>query len=407
MAATEKLYFTDSSLLQFQAQVVLVESVAGVDRVALDQTAFYPTGGGQPNDTGKLNDADVVDVIEEDDGTIFHVLKQTGHLLVGQSVEASIDKERRLDHLQQHSGQHILSQAFIQACQAETRSFHLGGQTSTIDVELQTPTDEAMRQAEEIANAIIFDNRPMRVHLLDEAGAARLPLRKDSAIKGLIRVIEVEDFDWSPCGGTHARQTGQIGLIAIQAFERVKSNLTRVEFVCGHRALEDYRLAHQTAVTTARMFSVGREGAPELVAKTIQENKALKKRMRELLDLAIQAEAAEMLNQAPLSGTCKIIKAVFENRDVEEIRMLASKITGQQSAIALLASKDANGAKLVFARSANLAQNLGQSLAAACQMLGGRGGGKPEMAQGGGSDLSKLDEALQLAEEKARAETRG
>jgi alanyl-tRNA synthetase len=407
MAATEKLYFTDSSLLQFQAKVVLVESVAGVDRVALDQTAFYPTGGGQPNDTGKLNDADVVDVIEEDDGTIFHVLKQTGHLLVGQSVEASIDKERRLDHLQQHSGQHILSQAFIQACQAETRSFHLGGQTSTIDVELQTPTDEAMRQAEEIANAIIFDNRPMRVHLLDEAGAARLPLRKESALSGLIRVIEVEDFDWSPCGGTHARQTGQIGLIAIKAFERVKSNLTRVEFVCGHRALEDYRLAHQTAVTTARLFSVGREGAPELVAKTIQENKALKKRMRELLDLAIQAEAAEMLNQAPLSGACKIIKAVFDNRDAEEIRMLAAKITGQQSAIALLATKDANGAKLVFARSANLAQNLGQSLAAACQMLGGRGGGKPEMAQGGGSDVSKLDEALQIAEEKARAETRG
>jgi alanyl-tRNA synthetase len=407
MAATEKLYFTDSSLLQFQAQVVFVDSVAGVDRVALDQTAFYPTGGGQPNDTGKLNDADVVDVIEEDDGTIFHVLKQSGRLLVGQSVEASIDKARRLDHLQQHSGQHILSQAFIQACQAETRSFHLGAQTSTIDVEMQTPTDEAMRQAEEIANAIIFDNRPMRVHLLDEAGAARLPLRKDSAIKGLIRVIEVEDFDWSPCGGTHARQTGQIGLIAIQAFERVKSNLTRVEFVCGHRALEDYRLAHQTAVTTARMFSVGREGAPELVAKTIQENKALKKRMRELLDLAIQAEAAEMLNQAPLSGTCKIIKAVFENRDVEEIRMLASKITGQQSAIALLASKDANGAKLVFARSANLSQNMGQSLAAACQILGGRGGGKPEMAQGGGNDVSKLDEALQLAEEKARAETGG
>jgi alanyl-tRNA synthetase len=400
MEVTEKLYFTDSNLLQFQANVIRVESVDGVDRLALDRTAFYPTGGGQPNDTGKINDADVVDVIEEDDGTIFHVINQTGRIVAGQRVEASVDKERRLDHLQQHSGQHILSQAFIQACQAETRSFHMSAQSSTIDVELQTPTEEAMRAAEEIANTIIFDNRPMRVHLVDEAGAALLPLRKESALSGLIRVIEVEDFDWSPCGGTHARQTGQIGLIAITSFERVKSNLTRVEFVCGHRALEDYRLANQTAVTTARLFSVGRDGAPELVAKAIQENKALKKRVRDLLELAIQAEAAQMLADAPMSGGCKVIKAVFENRDAEELRLLASRITGQEPAVALLASKEASGAKLVFARSANLTQNMGQCLAEACQLLGGRGGGRPEMAQGGGSDLSRLEEAMNNALQK-------
>src|SRR5689334_21113403 len=120
----------------------------------------------------------------------------------------------------------------------------MGAQTSTIDIELATPTDAAMRAAEEVANAIIFDNRPMRVHLVDEASAALLPLRKETALSGTIRIIEVEDFDWSPCGGTHARQTGQVGLIVIKSFERVKSNLTRVEFVCGHRALEDYRLAN-------------------------------------------------------------------------------------------------------------------------------------------------------------------
>lgn len=397
MEVTRKLYFTDSSVLQFQAKVIRVESVDGVERVALDQTAFYPTGGGQPNDLGKINDADVVDVIEEVDGTIFHVMNQTGRILAGQSVEGSVDKGHRLDHLQQHSGQHILSQAFIQACNAETRSFHMSAQTSTIDVELQTPTDEAMRAAEEIANAIVFDNRPMRIHVVDEAGAALLPLRKESALSGLIRVIEVEDFDWSPCGGTHARQTGEIGLIAIKSFERVKSNLTRVEFVCGHRALEDYRLANQTAVTTARLFSVGREGAPDLVAKAIQENKALKKRMRDLLDLAIQAEAIEMLNAAPVSADYKVIQAVFENREADEIRLLASKIIVQESAIALLATKDASGAKLVFARSANLSQNMGQCLAQACQILGGRGGGRPEMAQGGGNDLSRLDEAMSNA----------
>jgi alanyl-tRNA synthetase len=403
MQATERLYFTDSSLLQFQAQVLQIESAAGVDKVLLDCTAFYPTGGGQPNDTGRLNDVAVVDVIEEDGGRIFHVLEQAGRLQVGQTVEAAIDKNRRLDHLQQHSGQHILSQAFIQACNAETRSFHMSAQTSTIDIELPAPADEAMRAAEEIANAIIFDNRPMRVHMVDEAGAALLPLRKESALGGTIRIIEVEDFDWSPCGGTHAKQTGQIGLIAIKSFERVKSNLTRVEFVCGHRALEDYRLANQTAVTTARLFSVGREGAPEMVGKAIQENKTLKKRMRELLELAMQAEAAQLLSDAPLSGEVKVIKAIFENRDAEELRLLATKIIQQPSAIALLAAREANGAKLVFARSANLSQNLGQVLAEACQLLGGRGGGRPEMAQGGGTDATKLEEALQLAAAKVRA----
>jgi alanyl-tRNA synthetase len=403
MQATDRLYFTDSSLLQFQAQILQIESAAGVDKVLLDRTAFYPTGGGQPFDTGRLNDVEVVDVVEEDGGVIFHIVRQTGHLSVGQTIEASIDKNRRLDHLQQHSGQHILSQAFIQACKAETHSFHMGGQTSTIDIELSSPTDEAMRAAEEIANAIIFDNRPMRVHLLDEAGAALLPLRKETALSGMIRIIEVEDFDWSPCGGTHARQTGQIGLIVIKSFERVKSNLTRVEFVCGHRALEDYRAANQTAVTTARLFSVGREGAPELVAKAIQENKSLRKRMRDLLELAMQAEAAQLLNNTPSSGNCKIIKAVFDNRDAEEIRLLATKITQQEPAIVLLATKDANGAKLVFARSANLLQNMGQWLAEACQLLGGRGGGRPEMAQGGGSDVARLEEVLQLAAEKAQA----
>jgi alanyl-tRNA synthetase len=402
MQATDRLYFTDSALLQFQAQIIEIESAAGLYKILLDRTAFYPTGGGQPYDTGRLDGAEVVDVVEEEGGRIFHLVKETGGLQVGQTVAAEIDKLRRLDHLQQHSGQHILSQAFIQACEAETRSFHLGAQTSTIDIELTSPSDEAMRAAEEVANAIVFDNRPMRVHLVDEAGAALLPLRKESGLSGTIRVIEVEDFDWSPCGGTHAKQTGQVGLIAIKSFERVKSNLTRVEFVCGHRALEDYRLANQTAVTTARLFSVAREGAPEMVGKAIAENKALKKRQRELLELATQAEAAQLLKESPATGDYKIIKAIFENRDAEELRLLATKIVQQEAAIALLAGREANGVKLVFARSANLPQNMGQALAEACQLLGGRGGGRPEMAQGGGADVSRLEEVLQLVTTKAQ-----
>ncbi|MEW6210679.1 MAG: DHHA1 domain-containing protein [Acidobacteriota bacterium] len=399
MQPTERLYFTDSDILEFSATVIDIKNADGGDAVLLDRTAFYPTGGGQPNDTGRINDAEVTDVFENEDGLIFHLIKESGSLKPGLKVHGAIDRLRRLDHLQQHSGQHILSQAFVQACGAETRSFHLGSEASTIDIELQSPTDDHMRAAEEVANQIIFEDRPLKIHLVTEEEAARLPLRKETAVSGLIRVIEVEDFDWSPCGGTHAKRAGQIGIILIKSFERAK-RMTRVEFVCGRRALADYRRASATAVGIARMFSAERDSAPELVARMIQENKSLKKRQRDLLELALKAEAADMLAAASQVGQFKLIQAVFEGRDAEEVRVLASKIVSLEPAVALLGSRDRQSARMIFARSSQLDQNMGALLAEACQLLGGRGGGKGEMAQGGGPQIDKLDEAIRLAAQK-------
>src|SRR5262249_33433300 len=170
------LYFSDSNLLEFQATVRTVTHVDRGDCVVLNATAFYPTGGGQPNDTGILNEVPVIDVYEDEEGIIYHVVDRTGSIEPGQMVNGVVDRARRLDHLQQHSGQHILSQAFVQSCGAETRSFHLGTLTSTIDIELQTPTIELMRSAEDIANSVIFEDRPMRVHMVNEDEASRLPL---------------------------------------------------------------------------------------------------------------------------------------------------------------------------------------------------------------------------------------
>jgi alanyl-tRNA synthetase len=304
-----------------------------------------------------------------------------------------VDRKRRVDHLQQHSGQHILSQAFVQACGAQTRSFHLGNQTSTIDVELASPTSDHMRAAEEIANAVIFEDRPMRVHLLDEEAAAQVPLRKESVVEGTIRVIEVENFDWSPCGGTHASRAGEVGLIAIRSHERAKK-MTRVEFVCGWRALADYRAANNTAVAVARSFSADRDATPDLVDRALKENKSLKKRLREMLELAMTAEAARMLKAATKTGEFKLVRGVFEDREMDELRVLASKIVEQEAAIALLGAKDDSAARLVFARSGSLNHNMGQLLAEACQVLGGRGGGKPDLAQGGGPERHRLNEAI-------------
>ena len=390
---TRKLYFNDSGLLEFSAIVADVKSSDRGDCVALDQTAFYPTGGGQPHDTGTLDEATVADVFEDNDGTIYHVVDSAGSLEPGQKVTGKIDRRRRLDHLQQHSGQHILSQAFVQTCQAETHSFHLGSQISTIDIDLQSPTPELMRAAEDLANAIVFEDRPMQVHLIDEAEAARLPLRKESAVRGNIRVIEIENFDWSPCGGTHATRTGQIGMIAIRSYERAKK-MTRVEFVCGGRALADYRLTNNTAVAVARLFSCERDSSHELAARALQENRDLKKQVRELRELAMSAEAAELLAASPPSDGFKLVKVVFPPRDFDEVRVLASKIVQREPSIALLATSDGKGARLVFARSTSLTQDMGRLLAQACDELGGRGGGKPDLAQGGGPAVEKLEETL-------------
>ncbi|HKV38146.1 MAG TPA: alanine--tRNA ligase-related protein, partial [Blastocatellia bacterium] len=399
---TERLYYTDSALLEFTASVLDIKPAGEVYHVVLDRTGFYPTGGGQPNDTGRLDDSRVIDVIDDDeDGRVLHVVSSLGSLAIGNQVTGTIDAARRIDHLQQHSGQHILSQAFVQACGAETRSFHLGGQTSTIDIELANPTADHMHAAEDVANSVIFDDRPMRVHLVSEEEAARLPLRKESAVRGTIRVIEVQDFDWSPCGGTHAARAGQVGLVAIKSFERAKK-MTRVEFACGHRALVDYRIANQTATAVARLFSTERDSGPQSVDRLIQENKSLKRRVRELLEIALVGEAEQLLAGAARCSmpglvpdspegpaVFRVVRARFDGRDPEELRLLAHKVIERGRAVALLGTSEGTTAKVVFARSADLelgrspevSLNMGVLLTEACQMLGGRGGGKAEMAQ--------------------------
>jgi len=406
MQPTQRLYFDDSSVLEFSATVLDVKPSPRGDCIVLDRTAFYPTGGGQPNDIGTLDEVNVVDVFEDESGVIYHLVDQSNVIASGKNVDGRIDRARRLDHMQQHSGQHVLSQAFVQACGAETRSFHLSGQTSTIDIELQSPTDDSMRAAEDLANAIVFDDRPMRIHLVNEDEASRLPLRKETAVKGDIRVIEIEDFDWSPCGGTHAARTGQIGMIAIRSYERAKK-MTRVEFVCGVRALADYRAANKTAVTVARSFSAERDSSPELVKQALQENKSLHKRVRELLEVAMRAEASELLDAAVERNGFKIVQAIFEGRELEEVRILALQIVQRELSVALLGTRSTEGARLVFARSKSLTQNMGQLLAEACAMLGGRGGGRPDSAQGGGPNAEKLEDAIRVAFDKLTGESSG
>lgn len=403
---TRKLYWEDSHLTGFRARVLdpgtRIDS-CGRRMVVLDQTAFYPLGGGQPADRGTIASLDVLDVQIADDGTIEHAVSGGVSLASGTEVACVVDRQYRREMTQQHTGQHILSQAFFKLFGAETRGFRITDRVAEIDLALDSGPDDIARvieQAEDLANEIVFDDREIRTHQLSPEEASRLPLRKESFVSDCVRVVEIVDFDWSPCGGTHAQRTGEVGLIAARSWMRAKRML-RLEFVCGARALADYRQANQAAMSIARRFSVAREDADTSVARLFEEHKVIGRRARELAGLASKAEARELFESAEDKNGKRIIDRVFEDRDLDDLKLLAHRLVENPSTVALLAAKEGDTARLVFARSANLALDVSRLMRAACERLAGRGGGKPDFAQGGGTRTEELDAALATAAAEA------
>jgi alanyl-tRNA synthetase len=300
-----------------------------------------------------------------------------------------VDWSRRLDHMQQHTGQHILSQAFVNLFNAATKSFRVLETSCEIDVDLNNPTTEIIERAVELANNVVWEDRAIEIRNVTSAEAAELPLRKESARDGELRLIEIEGFDLTPCGGTHAYRTGEVGIIAVRSWERAKG-LTRIEFVAGTRALADYRKANRSAREVAALFSTGRDDAPHVAAQMVEEHKELNRRIRVLEELAAEVEAEKLLADASQG----VVVQVFNGRDAESLKKLAHALIAKSGVVALLASRDKDTARLVFARSADALGDMSVLMREACAMLDGRGGGKPELAQGGGKNVAKLDAAL-------------
>jgi len=397
MPPTERLYYQDSHLIEFDARVIdRTERVSGWTAVTLDRTAFYPTGGGQPSDTGTLNGLRVVECIDDEEEGVLHVIQGRAPD-VGTLVKGRVDWLRRLDHMQQHTGQHILSQAFVKLFKAPTRSFRVLEESCEIDVDLDTPAEEVIERAVELANNVIWENRVITISRVTPEEASELPLRKAPAREGDLRLIDIEGFDLTPCGGTHAYQTGEVGMIAVRSWERAKG-LTRIEFVAGMRALADYRRANKSARAIAGLFSAGRDDIPELAARAIEENKHLHRRVRTLEEIAARVEAEELLAAATMTnGRERIVSKVFDNRDAESLKQLALSLISHPSMIALLGSRDSEAARLVFARSPDASGDMNVLMRDACAKLDGRGGGRPDLAQGGGKNLERLDEAIAQA----------
>jgi alanyl-tRNA synthetase len=453
MATTDRLYYHDSRLVEFDARVIsLSELDDGQIAVTLDRTAFYPTGGGQPTDTGTLGDARVVDCIDAEDEGVLHII-QGPTPEVGDSVHGKIDWLRRLDHLQQHTGQHILSAAFVRLFDAPTRSFRVLEHECEIDVALDDPTDERIEQAVDLANRIIWESRSIRIRQVTSEEAAALPLRKEPARAGELRLIEIDDFDLTPCGGTHAKSTGEVGVIAVRSWERAKG-LARIQFMAGIRVLADYRKANHTAREVAALFSAGREDSPALVAKIIEDNKKLTRRVSELEEVACRVEAEELLKEAGYGtasssdrldreavtdssrglsaqrdtpGTdrkkfsdpegvtpgghltageqTRIIAKIFADRNAESLKHLALALIAHPNTVALLGSRDGDTARLVFARSSDAPGDMNSLMHAVCGIVGGRGGGRPDMAQGGGKNVEKLTEAIEAAADRCTSQS--
>jgi len=376
---TERLYYTDAYATAFDATVTAAGDDDGRPWVTLDRTAFYPTSGGQPFDTGRLGGAAVVDVVDRDDGEIAHVLDRP--LAVGAAVRGEIAWVRRFDHMQQHTGQHVLSAAFDRLFQARTVSFHLGADACTIDLDKVLAADK-VQAAEVEANRIVWDDRPVVVRFATAEEAARLPLRKEPQREGLLRLVEVADADVSACGGTHVARTGAVGIIAVAAWEKFRGGL-RVEFLCGGRALARFRALRDAIAGSIRTLSVAPEELPDAIARAQAENKDLRRAMRGVTDRLAVHEAARLVGEAETVGGVKLVAGAFDGWDAAGLKALATAVAAHPGAVAVCLSA-APPLLAAVARSADTTIEAASLLKDLIARFGGKGGGKAELAQGGG-----------------------
>jgi alanyl-tRNA synthetase len=385
---TERLYYTDSFLRSFEARVVRIED----RRLVLDRTAFYPASGGQPHDTGVIEGLRVVDVLENEAGEVVHVLERAPALEPGQAVKGEIDWERRADHIQQHTGQHLLSAVFVHLFGFPTVSFHLGSDTSTIDIETVSLTPAQARQAEELSNAIIFEDRPLRVFFATAEEARNLPLRKDAEREGQLRLVEIPGIDLSACGGTHAARTGQIGGLMLRKIEKSRLGV-RVEFVCGQRGVRLAKADYGVLAETAGVFTTHPHQLAGVVRKQLEELKAAERERQKLL-LELAGYQARQLYAAAFetNGVRQLVK-VFGDADPAYVRQLASQFAAQPAARALFAVK--KQPTLVLAQSRGLQADLGGLIKKLAAEFGLRGGGSRDSAQAGAPDADKLQAALE------------
>jgi alanyl-tRNA synthetase len=401
---TDRLYYHDSFLYAFDAEL---RDVTETPRpaVILDRTAFYPTSGGQVFDTGTITagatQLKVTEVADTEDGKVIHYLEVPPHdLKPGTRIHGQIDATRRRHHMQQHSGQHVLSAAFIHLHKMPTVSFHMADDYCSIDLDTPTLTREQIESAERLANEIILENRAVDIRFVTRDEAEKLGLRKlPPTERDELRLIDIRDFDLTACGGTHVAQTGQIGCILLRKTEKVRQGY-RVEFVAGQRAVATARRDFTALTETAALFSANIYDAPQQARKSLDEIRSLRKQREQSQDELAAAQAAALLAETPETNGCKLVVRTYTDRDMNYLKLLAQKLTRlSPNAIVLLATTSPQPA-LVFAQSQGQPFDMGALMKETMAQLGGRGGGSKDMAQGGLSNGDGVEAAMNGAAKK-------
>jgi alanyl-tRNA synthetase len=396
---TERLYYHDSFLREFDAQVLSCEPEGDRWKVILDRTAFYPTSGGQPHDLGKLGDAAVLEIVEDAAGAENkQIIHYTSAAVPVGAVHGQIDWTRRLDHMQQHTGQHLLSAAFVELFEFHTVSFHLGREVSTIDLDAPSIVPRQLEEAERLTNEIILEDRIVAVRFGTAEELAEAGVRKQVDREGVLRAIEIEGFDRQPCGGTHLARTGQAGLLLIRKAERRRESW-RVEYVCGFRALTAAREGFATLTQVASLLSCGFPDLPIVLARMIEERRGLHGSVKRLEGRLAEHEARALLagvsSQNP--GAARVVVAAIEDATPGYLVLLTASLTAQAGVVALIASRSSG--HVAFAQSKELSGDMGALLRATLKEFGGKGGGPKDFARGSVADASVVDKLLARARE--------
>ena len=389
---TSKLFYNNVYLKEFYSDIIEIQKVEDQYHIVLQQTGFYPEGGGQPSDTGTIGDLNVSYVYEKDQ-VVYHVTNEKPTIL--EHIKCLIDWEKRFDHMQQHLGQHILSACFDKLFHAETVGFHLGTDLVTIDVTTEPLSIEQLQRVEYFANQIVFNNLSVNQLYPSPTELTALPLRKPPKVNENIRIIEIDQFDYSPCGGTHPKQTGEVGIIKIRRIEKVRDT-TRVEFLCGNRALKDYQWKNNSINKIANLLFIKDTDSTMMVERLHEELSVIKKENRKMKDDLLNYEVASLYDAASKEQDVKIVIQVFHEREFTEVRKLCARIVSNPKVIALFGVMNEK-AQLIFSCSNDININMNELFKEVCPMINGKGGGNAKMAQGGGDDKANLHGALLAA----------
>jgi len=402
---TERLYYTEPYRATFTAHVVEQLTWNDHPAVVLNRTTFYPLSGGQPADRGTLGGAEVIDVLERDPGhAVVHVLSQP---IARGEVRGEIDWPRRFDHMQQHTGQHILSAAFLRELGGDTVGFHLGEangegplqgpRSSTIDIDLADLEMDDMAIVEALSNRVVWEDRPISVRFAGEAELADLAIRRPAEVEGPVRLVEIggdgkdveAPFDLNPCGGTHVARTGEIGMIKLAGLEH-RGKKTRIEFLCGNRALRDYTTKHDILSALAKTLTVGYWELEASIDRLLETNKELRRAERTLQRSLLDLETQRLLDGAVARGEYRVIGKVWDGREPEALGRIARSLAEQADVVALLFSVGER-THMCFTRGEAVDVDMNRLLRKACSRLGGKGGGRPHAAQGSAPAADSAD----------------